>query len=84
MTIAIATMSITSTSMGRTIRRASRTRTGTGIRPWCIGTRIIPTCIIGTATATRSEEYRFSCETPLNIQREEFFRRRGHRCDVPA
>jgi hypothetical protein len=84
MTIGIATMSIIGTSMVRTRLPESRTRTGTGIHRWCIGIRIIPTCIIGTATATRSEEYRFSCETPLNIQHEESLRRRGHRCDVPA
>ena len=50
------TISITSIGTGRTIRRASRIRTGIATRPWCIGIRITPTCITATATGTQSDD----------------------------
>lgn len=53
MSIGIVTTNIISTSMGRTRRPASRIPTGTGTRLWCIGIRIIPTCITVMAMGAR-------------------------------
>ncbi|VFU16283.1 protein of unknown function (plasmid) [Methylocella tundrae] len=42
--------SIIDTHTARTIRLASRIRTGTGTRAWFTGTPIIPICITGIPT----------------------------------
>jgi hypothetical protein len=53
MSIDITMMNIISMNMGRTRHLANRIHIGTGTRPYCIGTRTIPTCI--TVTVTRIE-----------------------------
>ena len=52
MSIGTGTTSTIGMSTARAHHRVSRTRTGTGTRPWRTGTRTIPTCTTATATAT--------------------------------
>jgi hypothetical protein len=52
MNTAITTMSITSMTTVLKSRRESLTRTATGMRGYCIVTRIIPICIIDITIST--------------------------------